>query len=187
LREPPSIYCMTPKEQNSSTFAADVALAYGSKLHSYLLKRMRSGSDAADIAQEVYLRLLRVSQPELIRHPVAYVFYIAAQVAGQFGMEASRWKELLEAAELDQVASSAGFSRPDEMPEREHAERELTRFLSKLSAAHRTVLLMKRQDGFSNGEIARQLGVSVSQVKKLFAEANAKLLQIKLREQGREP
>ena len=147
---------------------------------------MRSGSDVADVAQEVYLRLLRVNQPELIRHPAAYVYLLASQVASQFGIANTEWKKLLDATEGDWVSSDS-WSRADEVSEREHAERELTRFLSKLSAAHRSVILMKKQEGFTNEEIAQKLGVSVGQVKKLFAEGTAWLLQLKLQEQGREP
>src|SRR5215510_4207198 len=122
-----------PKEQSASKFAADIALAYGSKLHSFLMKRMRSGSDVADVAQEVYLRLLRVNHPELIRHPAAYVYLLASQVASQFGIANTEWKKLLDATEGDWIASDS-WSRADELSEREHAERELTKFLSKLSA-----------------------------------------------------
>lgn len=176
---------MRAKEQNSQQFAADIALAYGSRLHRFLVKRFRAGEDAADMAQEVYLRLLRVKNPDLIRHPASYVYYIAATVAGQFGLEARRQAEFID-AELDLAASSESYSRADELPEREHAERELARLLSKLSVAHRTVLLLKKQEGLTNAEVAEKLHITPRQVKELFVEANAQLLDARMREQGSE-
>jgi DNA-directed RNA polymerase specialized sigma24 family protein len=37
-------------------------------------------ADAADLVQEVYLRMLRVSDPEAIRNPESYLFTVAANL-----------------------------------------------------------------------------------------------------------
>jgi RNA polymerase sigma factor (sigma-70 family) len=84
---------------------------------------------------------------------------------------------------LDRVASEDTYAKRDELPDREHTERELKRLLSKLSAAHRNVLLMRKRDGFSVQEIAEKLQMSVFKVKRYLVEANAKIEE-KLR-QGR--
>jgi hypothetical protein len=46
-------------------------------LHTFFLRRIRSKADAADLAQEVYLRMLRVSDHESIRNPADYLYRVA--------------------------------------------------------------------------------------------------------------
>ena len=38
-------------------------------LQAFFYRRLRTKPDAADLVQEVYLRMLRVSDPEAIRNP----------------------------------------------------------------------------------------------------------------------
>jgi RNA polymerase sigma-70 factor (ECF subfamily) len=178
---------MSAEERPAKQFVHDVALAYGSALHRFLVQRMRAGSEASDMAQEVYLRLLRIEKPELIRQPLAYIYYVAAQVAGQFGLRAKDRAQLHEEVALDRVASAGDYTRTDELPDREHAERELMRVLSKLSVAHRTVLLMKKQEGFTNAEVAAKLNIPRRRVKEMFVEANLQLLEGLVRPQGKDP
>ena len=47
------------------------------RLQQYLRARLTSADDAAELAQEAYLRMLRVKRADLIRHPQAYLFRIA--------------------------------------------------------------------------------------------------------------
>jgi len=46
-------------------------------LQSFFRRRIRSKSDAPDLAQEVYLRMLRISDQEAIRNPVHYLYTVA--------------------------------------------------------------------------------------------------------------
>ena len=46
-------------------------------LRSFFLRRIRSKADAADLAQEVYVRMLRVRDLEAIRNPVSYLYTVA--------------------------------------------------------------------------------------------------------------
>src|SRR5258708_19577522 len=56
------------------------------------LMRRRAGTaaDIDDIAQEVFLRLLRYDRAELVDHPQAYLFKIAANVSAEWSMRSSR-------------------------------------------------------------------------------------------------
>src|SRR6202050_5981982 len=53
--------------------------------------RRRAGSpaDIDDIAQEVFLRLLRYDRSELIDYPQAYLFKIASNVSAEWAMRSS--------------------------------------------------------------------------------------------------
>src|SRR5690242_180125 len=43
-------------------------------------------SDLDDVAQEVFLRLMRYGRTELIEHPQAYLYKMAANVAAEWAM-----------------------------------------------------------------------------------------------------
>jgi DNA-directed RNA polymerase specialized sigma24 family protein len=51
---------------------------HGRALQAYLSRRLRI--DAPDLAQEVYVRMLRVSDPEAIRNPQLYLYTVASNL-----------------------------------------------------------------------------------------------------------
>jgi DNA-directed RNA polymerase specialized sigma24 family protein len=78
-------------------FVDAVAARHGQRLRRFLLARVRHAADAADLVQEVYLRLLRVTDHETIRMPEAYVFALANHVLYQYRLKQSNGVEPLEA------------------------------------------------------------------------------------------
>ena len=48
-----------------------------SALEAFFQRRIRTKSDAPDLAQEVYLRMLRVSDADAIRNPDLYLYTVA--------------------------------------------------------------------------------------------------------------
>src|SRR5215213_7362473 len=61
--------------------------AHGRALRRFLATRMRHASaDVPDLVQEVYLRLLRIPDPETIRNPQAYLYTIASHVLHQYAL-----------------------------------------------------------------------------------------------------
>lgn len=62
-----------------------------SELISFLRRRTGAGTDAADLAQEVYLRLLRARNLESIRDPQAYLYAVAANLVRENAI-AGRWR-----------------------------------------------------------------------------------------------
>lgn len=53
---------------------------YHLRLLSFLRANLRAESDAEDISQEVYLRLLRIPEERVVEHPRAYLLRVAANV-----------------------------------------------------------------------------------------------------------
>ena len=53
---------------------------YHKRLLKYLRGSLRTESDAQDLSQEVFLRLLRLPEERVIEHPRAYLFRVAANV-----------------------------------------------------------------------------------------------------------
>src|SRR5262245_22522577 len=50
-------------------------------LQAFFRRRIRTKSDAADLVQEVYVRMLRVSDTEAIRNPELYLYTVAGNLA----------------------------------------------------------------------------------------------------------
>ena len=49
-------------------------------LQTYFYRRIRTKSDASDLAQEVYVRMLRISDQDTIRDPQRYLYSVAGKL-----------------------------------------------------------------------------------------------------------
>jgi len=133
----------------------------------FLAARLSSASEAEDLAQEVYLRLLRVEDVGLIRDPRAFALRVAANVAHEWRMLArNRLAHSDEALEL-QVDDRPG---PYETVLQTQQMQHLTRALDTLSPTCRAVVLLHRRDGMTYEEIASHVGLSVGMVAKHLAK-----------------
>jgi RNA polymerase sigma factor (sigma-70 family) len=121
-----------------------------------------------DLEQEVYLRLLRLDQVHLIRNPRAYVFRVAANVVADHGRRhGSRiHDELLEPESL--VEDSSGPF--ENFLWRQRFDR-VQRAVGALPERCRRALILHRRNGLTYDEIAAELGVSRSMVKKYLKKA----------------
>lgn len=137
------------------------------------LARRRAGSaaDIDDIAQEVFLRLLRYDRSELIDFPQAYLFKIASNVTAEWAMRSSRrlphhseWlTELIDALS------------PEAELEREMVDEQLRSAVGTLPARAREILRLHFAEGLPHEDIAKTLGVTRKIVKRDIARAYASL------------
>ena len=65
-----------------------------------------SDSEVQDLAQEVFLRLLRVSNPDLVRHPRAYMLRVAINVLQEWRRRDDRFV-VTAPVELDTLPGNA--------------------------------------------------------------------------------
>jgi RNA polymerase sigma-19 factor, ECF subfamily len=144
----------------------------GTALVRYLTSRVRSSNDAQDIAQEAYLRLLRLDRVDLIRDPQAYLFRVAANLAREHRLKQARTPvDLRDAADLLGIDVADGAI--EDIVDRDARVAEMNRILAALEPRHRAVLLLHRRDGMTYEEIARELGISFHTVKKYLSIALA--------------
>jgi RNA polymerase sigma factor (sigma-70 family) len=165
-------------------FVAGMAAKYGGRLRRFLKLRLPNASDVPDLAQEVFLRLMRVPNHEDIRSPEAYLFTVASHVVHQHHLKqltAPTSLETIEGFAERQIASGDDPSARTEMIERlEHLERTLDALPPRVARA----LLLHRLGGHSIAEIAGELGCAEITVKKYLARA---LLHCRTSTQGGEP
>jgi RNA polymerase sigma factor (sigma-70 family) len=152
-------------------FVAGMAAKYGERLRRFLKRRLPNASDVPDLAQEVFLRLMRMPSHEDIRSPEAYLFTVASHVVHQHHQKqatAPTSLEVIESFAERQIASSDDPSARTELMERmEHLERTLDGLPPRVARA----LVLHRLGGHSIAEIAGELGCAEITVKKYLARA----------------
>lgn len=131
----------------------------------YLVDRQQ----AEDLAQEVYLRLLRVDDEAIIREPRAFALRVAANVAHEWrSLARNRYPHSSAAVEM--LAEEADAI---EAIARQERVKSLEAALQQLSPNCRAALLMHRRDRMPREQIAETMGISVGMVKKHLVRALA--------------
>jgi RNA polymerase sigma factor (sigma-70 family) len=153
------------------SFVASIASRFGGRLRSYLTRRLRNSADVPDLAQEVFLRLMRVEHHESIRSPEAYLFTVASHVLHQHTLKQSATPICVDISELfSELQLTSGddpAAKADVAQRLEHLERVLKQLPPKIS----TTLMLHRFAGYSIEEIGAQLGVARATAKKYLARA----------------
>lgn len=134
---------------------------YRPQLHRYLRSKLGNESDVEDIAQESFLRLLRIETPELIKRPQDYLFRIAANIIHDFYLKKSRQPSLIDY----ETAIESGADRDNDTLEDKLATRanvrRLEEMIKELPPKQRAAFLLKKRDGLRHDEIAKRLNISV--------------------------
>lgn len=152
-------------------FVAEMAARYGRGLRQFLSVRLRNVHDVPDIAQEVFLRLLRVERQDAIRNPEAYLFTVASHVMQQHTLRKSTdpvFVDITDAIDELPIAPDEDPAHKTDMAARMEL---LNRALAKLPPRVAAALVMHRVGGFTVQEIADELGVSRESVKKYLVRA----------------
>jgi len=127
--------------------------------------------EVSDVAQEVFLRLLRYDRAELIEYPQAYLFKMAANVANEWALRARR-RHPHEAEWLDGLLAA-------EHPEADiavaQAQAEIERALCLLTPRQRAILKMQFSEGLGREEIAVRLGLTPRIVKRELMKSYERL------------
>lgn len=147
--------------------------ARGDDLLRYLTSRLPNGEDARDLAQETYLRLLRRNRDDLVRHPEAYLFRIAANLMYE------HWLKTRPESAHPSLAIDPEMMESDELSTegcvaQQQSVDALERVLRVMPPTRRKVIILHRRDGMTYSEIAAELGISVGMVKKHLAKGLAR-------------
>lgn len=137
-------------------------------LQSWLRRRLGNTFDAADLAQDVFMRVLQRRQPVQAREPRAFLSTIAN------GLVIERWRRReLELAWLETLAAMPEPEAPSPESRLIFLETliEIDRVLDALKPAVRTAFLLAQLDGLTCPQIAERLGVSLATVERYIAKA----------------
>lgn len=157
---------LTPPSQ----FVVTLYREHNHWLHQWLQRRIGCAHQAADLAQDTFIRLLAGRMERLVelREPRAYLTTVARGVL----IDHIRRREL-ERAYLEALAALPEEHSPS--PEQRYlaveALLEVDRMLDGLSPKAKAAWLFSRIDGLQQADIAQRLGVSASRVRQYLAEA----------------
>jgi RNA polymerase sigma factor (sigma-70 family) len=153
-------------------FVADLERQHGLRLRRFLASRLpHAKADVEDLAQEVFLRLLRIDNHETIRSSEAYLYTIAFHVLHQHVLRVASIPEAVEISTLIDEMECTAESDPLTRAETQQQIDELEDALGQLSPKTQAVLLLHRRDGYSLEEIATKLGFSRANAAKYLSKA----------------
>ena len=157
--------------KKSATEAAEWFEGSRRLIRGALARRLNRTADIDDLAQEVYLRLLRVPRPDLVRNPQAYLYRVAINVAEEWRARAAQSFDHSSEA-LQDLAAQDDLERDAGQRQRAQAIRQA---LEALPEASRTAVLLHVRNGMTYEEVARHMGVSRRAVKRYVAKGYAAL------------
>ena len=149
-------------------FVVDLFEQQSTPLVKYLTARFREPEEAREVAQEAWLRIYRLENPEELRNPKAFLFQTASNLAIDrkrravlenlhYERERGQQTEFAPSAE-DSITAQESLSL-------------IEKSLSELPQKCRDAFLLHRGKDLSYPEIARELGVSVSMIEKYIIKA----------------
>jgi RNA polymerase sigma factor (sigma-70 family) len=163
-----------PQEPEYRARIARLARDYSPALHKYLLRRIRAAA-VPDIAQEVFLRFVRVNALDRIRNPLGYLCTIASHVIREVRLRDEARPFIYDSIAAEAASESLENAEPADLAERIGLARDLEAAISRLPPTQRAVLLLVKHAGFSYEEVARETGLSPATVRVYLAEARAKV------------
>jgi RNA polymerase sigma factor (sigma-70 family) len=141
-------------------------------LRRYLRRKgLRSSADIDDIAQEVFLRLLRYDRSELVQSPQSYLYKVAVNVSAEWASQSSRRMP----HNSEWLAELIDNLCPESEIERQGNEAELHQAIERLPARCREILRMQYDEALTHAVIAQRLSISVRVVRREVERAHTML------------
>jgi RNA polymerase sigma factor (sigma-70 family) len=144
---------------------------HGSRLVAFFRRRVRRQQDAAELAQEVFLRILRVPDPSAIRNPEAYLYTVASNLAKEHDVQERNLQAALDVddpAVQEQLAELPAFAG---YIDRQVRIKRLREVLRQLPPKCHAAVVLHHWHHMSYAEIAQQLEISPHMVKKYLSQA----------------
>lgn len=161
-----------------SSSSQDIATLYTDHhgwLQGWLRRRLANACDAADLAQDTFVRILGARDLKTIETPRAYLTTVAKGVLVNWYR-----RQALEQAYLEALALLPEPEAPS--PEQRalvlETLQQIDAMLDQLPPLVRRTFLLSQLDGMKYEDIAQQLELSLSSVKRYMAQAFRQCLQL---------
>jgi RNA polymerase sigma-70 factor (ECF subfamily) len=154
----------------------EVHRRYHGRLFSFLVRLSGRRDLAEDLAQETWLKLVRMAPRLAEDSALAPLLFTIARNAF---LSHRRWSMLdlsrIVTLGLELVAASASEPGPDVHLENSREIAELERALASLPLASRDVLLLVGVEGLEQEDVAKMLGISYAALRQRLSRARAQL------------
>ncbi len=163
-------------EDKKARFLAELTEKYGASLERFLTRKLDNPADAAEVTQETFIRIYRLEHPEELDNARAFLFQVASNLAVDQLRRRSLHIRFLRAETSEQAdGETMEGGAYSESPEQIISGREkldrILKAVDDLPEKCRQAFLLHRSSGLSYGEIAQEMGVSVSSVEKYILQA----------------
>jgi RNA polymerase sigma-70 factor (ECF subfamily) len=148
----------------------DLMDRYHGSLLSYLRQRLRIADDAADVAQEAYIRMLQYEGSREVRSPSSLLFRVAINIANDL----CRLEQVRHAADhcnVDDLDIDSGLATPEREVAAAQDLDQLYATIAALPPKCRQVFLLSRVQCMTYPQIATHCGISVKMVEKHISHA----------------
>ncbi|MCY1286408.1 putative RNA polymerase sigma factor FecI [compost metagenome] len=139
-------------------------------LTGWLRKRLGCPQNAADVAQDTFVRILASRELLGLREPRAFLGTIARRLL----IDRAR-RNLIEQAYVDELQRMAeqveGYPSAEQVAAAVQALEQIALALQGLTPKARSAFLLRHLEGLGHAEIAAQLGVSTKMVQKYLIQA----------------
>jgi RNA polymerase sigma factor (sigma-70 family) len=146
-------------------------LAHRGALQAFFYRRLRTKSDAADLVQEVYLRMLRVSDTDAILNPEAYLFTVAGNLLKENAAVDRHQADVTDIEKIDDVQALTEVRGFDTALDTTRRVAQLRVVLEELPPKCCAAVILQYRHELSYQQIADRLEVSPSMVKKYLTQA----------------
>jgi RNA polymerase sigma-70 factor (ECF subfamily) len=133
-------------------------------LRAWLGRRRIAGLEVDDVVQETYARLIALESVDSIGNVKNYMFQTAYSVLVSH-VRRARIVAFETVTDLEQLGSTRDVSPEDQVIDRDELNR-LARAIAGLPGKVRDVFVLRRVNGLSQRDVARELGLSESTVEK---------------------
>jgi RNA polymerase sigma factor (sigma-70 family) len=142
-------------------------------LHAFFRRRIRSRADAPDLAQEVYVRMLRLKDQEAIRNPVSYLYTVANNLVKEHAVLDQRQASCIDIDDAPAHESLEAAPQFDAEFDAKQRTQRLGVVLNQLPPKCRAAVVLRYTHELSFREIGDRLGVSAQMARKYVVQGLA--------------
>lgn len=150
----------------------DLWTRYGPLVLRRCRQLLRDEQEALDVCQDVFLQLVRRRDVLDIRFPSSLIYRIATNLCLNRIRDRRHWPDLVEDEQLARIA------RLDDPTPVVHARSILDRLFARHQESTRVIATLHFVDGLTLEEVAKEVGMSVSGVRKRLRALRETLVEL---------
>lgn len=163
----------TLSTNNNDDYVRDIYLQHRDELCRYITNKCGvKFSEAEDIVQSAFMRFVGMESPGSVENPRAFLYTTSYNIAIDLKRH-SQVQQRYSQAVVDNDAEIVEALGPEREVESKQRLSIISRALWGMPKKRRQLLMMSRFDGLSYAEIARQVGLSETVVRKHISNALA--------------
>lgn len=168
---------MTGFDRDRAFWLARHVLPHEAALRGWLRRKCVLGVEVDDIVQETYAILAALDSVDEIRNPRSYAFQTAHSLILAH-IRRSKIVSIRSASDLELQSAPADIPSPERTAQDRDELAHVAKVLEDLPSHVRDVFVLRRVQGLSQREIARQLGITENSVEKRVSQGIRALMDV---------